>query len=249
MSKIGITLGVMVRETGVALERLGCRMQGSLTFKDPLTRHKDVMPIDSKWPVVSKGCFIAPTATISGDVAIGASSAVWYGAVVRGDLSRVQIGGNTNISHRAVIISDSEEKKVKIGDNVLVGQGATLGAATIEDGACIGMGATISDGVTIGAGSAVAAGSFVPPGTKVPEGQLFGGSPAVFIKALTAADATAHKEALARLAAAATLHSSEVGKTFAQIAEEKAEYGFAKAHEPTLEDEFGLLEGETAKVW
>lgn len=75
------------------------------------------MAVEGKFPTVAKGCFIAPTACVSGDVAMGANSSVWYGAIVRGDVAQIKIGANTNISHRAVIISDSADQKVSCPRN------------------------------------------------------------------------------------------------------------------------------------
>ena len=126
-----------------------------------MSRHKEVRGIFEKIPSVAKGSFIAPTATVVGSVKIGANSNVWYGAVVKGDSSKVTIGENTNIRESAIVSTSKTDGTITIGNGVSVGAGAKIGAAVLEDNSSVGAGANIADGVHIHKGGAVADGALV----------------------------------------------------------------------------------------
>ena len=128
--------------------------------------------------------WVAPGAVIAGEnVRIGRDCTIWYNAVVRGDFTSITIGSETNIQDCCIIHG---EEKVTIGNNVSIGHGAIVHGATVEDGSLIGMGAIVMDGAVIGKGSLVGAGAMVTHGKKFPEGSLILGSPAKFIRKLTA---------------------------------------------------------------
>ena len=86
-----------------------------------MSRHREILGLTNHKPSVDKGCFIAPTAGVSGEVALGAGSSVWYGAFVKGDRSKVTIGTNTNVMEGAVIQGGAGP--VKIGNNATIGVG------------------------------------------------------------------------------------------------------------------------------
>ena len=131
-----------------------------------------------KIPSVAKGSFIAPTATVVGSVKIGANSNVWYGAVVKGDSSKVTIGENTNIRESAIVSTSKTDGTITIGNGVSVGAGAKIGAAVLEDNSSVGAGANIADGVHIHKGGAVADGALVLADTTIQSGQVRGTGPA-----------------------------------------------------------------------
>ena len=137
-----------------------------------------------KKPSLSEGVFIAPSATIIGDVRFGASASVWYGAVLRGDINFISIGEGTNLQD-GVIGHLADDFPLQVGNFVTVGHGAVIHACVIEDECLIGMNATILDGARIGRQSIVAAGTVVPQGMQVPEGSLGAGIPATTRKALS----------------------------------------------------------------
>ncbi|MBI4921592.1 MAG: gamma carbonic anhydrase family protein [Devosia nanyangense] len=140
-------------------------------------------------PAIDPDCFIAPGATIIGDVTIGAGSSVWFGCVLRGDVNSIRIGRNTNIQDGTVLhVGDDPPRSVVIGDNVLIGHMAMIHGCTIEDGAFIGMQAMILDGAVVEAGALLAAGSLVAPGKRITAGQLWAGRPARPIRPLTDRD-------------------------------------------------------------
>ena len=141
-----------------------------------------ILPYKNILPRIDKTAFIASTATIIGDVEIGSNSSIWFGTVIRGDVNDVKIGKNTNIQDNAVIHVSTDGQGCYIGDNVTVGHMAMLHACTIEASAFIGLQACVMDDAVVESGAMVAAGALVTPGKRVPTGQLWGGSPARFIR-------------------------------------------------------------------
>lgn len=159
-----------------------------LKFKELYNRHRSLVWFKKIMPTLTTKVFIAPTATVIGDVIIGDFSSIWYGAIVRGDKNHIHIGSHTNVQDGAIITTDDRpnlaglESSVKIGNYVTIGHGARLHACTIGNHCLIGMNATILEGAVVEQGAAVAAGSLVPPGRLIPHGQLWAGNPAKFLR-------------------------------------------------------------------
>jgi len=149
---------------------------------------KNIIPFRGHHPEISKTAFIAPTASIIGDVKIGASSGVWYNCVLRGDMNEIRIGENSNVQDGTIIHVASLGQGTYIGSRVSIGHLALIHACTIEDDAMIGMQATVMDGVTVEAGALVAAGSLVPPGKRVMKGQMWAGTPAKYVRDVSESD-------------------------------------------------------------
>ena len=122
-------------------------------------------------PVVSEDAYIAPSATVVGDVELGPQSSVWPNAVLRGDINYIRVGRATNIQDGA-IVHLSDEHPAVLGDEVTVGHAAVVHACKIEDGVLVGMHATILDGSVVGEGSIIGAHTLVKTGMKVPPGSL-----------------------------------------------------------------------------
>ena len=139
-------------------------------------------------PEISNSAFIAPTASIIGDVKIGAGSGIWYNCVLRGDMNEIRIGENSNVQDGTIIHVASLGQGTYIGSRVSIGHLALIHACTIEDGAMIGMQVTVMDGALIEAGALVAAGSLVPPGKRVLKGQMWAGTPAKYIRDVRQSD-------------------------------------------------------------
>ena len=119
-----------------------------------------------KTPRLGKPRFIAPNATIVGDVTLGDGSSVWYGAVIRSDLNPIRIGRDCNVQDNATIHSN-RNSVATLGNGVTVGHNAIVHGATIEDDVLVGMHATVLDGAHIGSGSIIAAGAVVLSGMEV----------------------------------------------------------------------------------
>ncbi|MFQ5675244.1 MAG: gamma carbonic anhydrase family protein [bacterium] len=136
-------------------------------------------------PTIPDSVFIAPNATVIGDVIIGENSSVWFNTVIRGDVNRIRIGERTNIQDNSTLHVTYQKWGLEIGNNVTVGHGAILHGCTISSNCLIGMGARILDGAHIGKYSLVAAGSLVLQGEKLPSNSLAAGVPAVVKRSLT----------------------------------------------------------------
>ena len=138
------------------------------------------MPIISfggKTPVIEKGAFVAENATLIGDVVVRKGASIWFGAVLRGDINRIEIGEYTSIQDNSVLHVDYE-KPVIVGNYVTVGHNAILHGCTIEDFCLVGMGAVVLDGARVKRGSVVAAGAVVREHSTVPQLTLVAGIPA-----------------------------------------------------------------------
>ena len=128
--------------------------------------------------------FIAPNATVVGEVELGEGVTVWYQAVVRGDSNAIKIGSNTNIQDGTIIRVD-HDAPVEVAENVTIGHQCLLHGCTIEKGALIGMGSTILNHAVIGENSLIGAGSLVTEGKVIPPSVLAFGRPAKVIRPLT----------------------------------------------------------------
>lgn len=137
--------------------------------------------------------WVAPTATVCGDVTLGAQANVWYSAVLRADQEQITIGKGSNIQDNAVVHGDAGND-VTVGDYVTVGHGAILHGCTVEDSCLIGMNAVVLDHAVVGEGSIVGAGAVVSSGMIIPPMSLVVGIPAKVKKNLTKEDVAANVE-------------------------------------------------------
>jgi gamma-carbonic anhydrase len=128
--------------------------------------------------------FVAPNATVVGDVVLGPGSSVFYGAVLRGDINEIRVGEGTNIQDNAVVHL-ADELGAHIGAWCTIGHSAIIHACRIGDECLIGMGATVLDGAAIGARSIVGANALVPQRFECPPGSLVYGSPARVVRPLS----------------------------------------------------------------
>ena len=133
-------------------------------------------------PVFGDNCFLAPNATIVGDVKMGNNCSVWFNAVIRGDVHSIIIGHDTNIQDGAIIHCTYQKAATIIGNRVSVAHNAIVHGCTIEDDALIGMGAIIMDNAIVGRGAVVAAGAVVLQNSILEPGFIFAGAPAKKIK-------------------------------------------------------------------
>lgn len=144
-----------------------------------------IRPVGGIQPRLDGSVFVADTALVIGDVALGSDTSVWFGCVVRGDVHRIVIGAETNIQDLTMVHVTGGLHATAIGDRVTVGHRAILHGCTVQDRCLIGMGAIILDGAVVETGAIVAAGALVPPGARVPAGMLAMGSPARVARAVT----------------------------------------------------------------
>jgi carbonic anhydrase/acetyltransferase-like protein (isoleucine patch superfamily) len=136
-----------------------------------------LISIRGKDPQIAPDAFVADTARLIGEVILHARTSIWYGAVLRADLNKIEIGEGTNIQDGAILHVE-DDKPCLVGKEVVVGHAAVLHGCTVEDGALIGIGAKVLTGATVGGGALVAAGALVPEGARVEPGALVMGAPA-----------------------------------------------------------------------
>ena len=125
--------------------------------------------------------YIAPNATVVGDVTLGKDVNIWYGAVLRGDSGAITVGEGTNIQDNCTV-----HEKTTIGKHCTVGHNAVVHGCTVGDGCVIGMGAIVLNGAVLGDGCLVGAGALVTGKTVAEAGSVLLGSPAKAVKTLTA---------------------------------------------------------------
>lgn len=141
-----------------------------------------ILPVKDISPIFGKNCFIAPNATIVGDVVMGDDGSIWFSAVVRGDVGSIRMGNKVNVQDGAVIHCTYEKSKTLIGDNVSIGHNAVVHGCVVEDNVLIGMGAIVMDHAVIGQNSIIAAGAVVLENTHVEAGSIYAGVPAKKVK-------------------------------------------------------------------
>lgn len=161
--------------------------------------------INGHAPTTAAAAFVAPNATLAGQVELGEDSSVWYSAVLRADLAAIRIGARSNLQDGVVMHADPAYPAT-IGADVVVGHRAVLHGCTVEDACLIGMGAVVLNGAVIGTGSLVAAGSVVGEGTVIPPGSLVAGVPAKVKRPLDGVET--HRAAAARYVELARVHAA-----------------------------------------
>jgi carbonic anhydrase/acetyltransferase-like protein (isoleucine patch superfamily) len=164
-----------------------------------------ILPVKGISPDIPSDVFVAPNATIVGDVVMGPSCSIWFNAVIRGDVNAIRIGERVNIQDNAVIHCTYEKNATVIGNNVSIGHSAIVHGCTIEDNVLIGMGAIVMDRAVVGSYSIIAAGAVVLEGTIIPPGSVYAGVPAKKVKDVSPEKVSGEIE---RIANNYTLYSS-----------------------------------------
>jgi len=141
--------------------------------------------IKGKNPFWGENCFIAPNATLSGDIVMGDDCSIWFNAVLRGDVNSIRLGNKVNVQDGAVIHCTYLKSKTVVGNNVSIGHNAIIHGCVIEDNVLVGMGAIIMDHAVIGSNSIIAAGAVVLENTIVEPGSIYAGVPAKKIKSIS----------------------------------------------------------------
>ena len=141
-----------------------------------------ILSYRNKHPRIAADAYIAPGAVIIGDVVIGARANIWFGCVLRGDITAIHVGANTNIQDGTIVHVATNKPPTWIGANVTIGHMALIHACRLEDGSFVGMKACVLDGAVVETGAWVAAGAVVTPGKVVKSGELWAGTPAKFLR-------------------------------------------------------------------
>jgi len=141
-----------------------------------------ILPVQGKSPEFGNECFVAPNATIVGDVKMGDECSVWFNAVIRGDVNYIKIGNRVNIQDGAIIHCTYQKYPTNIGNNVSIGHHAMVHGCTIHDNVLIGMGSIVMDDCIVYSNAIIAAGAVVLEGTIVEAGCIYAGVPAKKVK-------------------------------------------------------------------
>ncbi len=156
-----------------------------------------IHPFKGVTPKLGRRVFVAPNASVIGDVVIGEDSSIWFGAVVRGDAFPIRIGARTNVQDNAVVHITGGKAATSIGDDVTVGHLALVHGCTVGNRCLVGMGSIVLDGAVIEDECLIAAGALVPPGMRVPTRSLVMGRPGKVVRLLGDADLEHIREAAA----------------------------------------------------
>lgn len=206
-----------------------------MAHEDTIQPSLRCVPISaSKFPRLLQGDWVAPNATVIGDVRLGEGASIWHGVIVRGDTMQVSIGKNSTIQDLTRIGSNSQQTggQVIIGENVQVGPNVQLDACTLEDNSFVGMGATIQHGATVSSFSVVSAGAVVTEGTTVPSGQIFAGAPARYLRDLTQEEKHLISEHKMEMQQLAQVYSEETEKTFRDVLNSEDDYMKYRRQDP-----------------
>lgn len=141
-----------------------------------------ILPVKNITPSFGSNCYLAPNATVVGDVIMGNQCSVWFNAVIRGDVNIIRIGNKVNVQDGAIIHCTYNKTGTHIGNNVSIGHNAIVHGCVIQDNVLIGMGAIVMDNAEIGSNCIIAAGAVVLENTIVPPGCIYAGIPAKKVK-------------------------------------------------------------------
>jgi carbonic anhydrase/acetyltransferase-like protein (isoleucine patch superfamily) len=141
-----------------------------------------ILPVEDKSPSWGEKCFIAPNATIVGDVVMGNECSVWFNAVIRGDVNSIRMGNKVNVQDGAVIHCTFQKTQAIIGNNVSIGHNAIVHGCTLLDNVLVGMGSIVMDNAVVHSNTIIAAGAVVLEGTVCEANSIYAGVPAKKVK-------------------------------------------------------------------
>lgn len=141
-----------------------------------------ILPVEDKFPKFGNNCFIAPNATIVGDVTIGDDCSFWFNTVIRGDVNFIKLGNKVNVQDGACIHCTFQKCGTTIGNNVSIGHNAIVHGCTVHDNVLIGMGAIVMDQAVVQSNTIIAAGAVVLENMICEAGCIYAGVPAKKVK-------------------------------------------------------------------
>lgn len=141
-----------------------------------------ILPVEGKKPCFGEDCYIAPNATVVGDVVMGDQCSVWFNTVIRGDVNFIKMGNKVNVQDGACIHCTYLKTGTTIGNNVSIGHNAIVHGCTVHDNVLIGMGAIVMDNAVVHSNTIIAAGAVVLESTVCEPGSIYAGVPAKKVK-------------------------------------------------------------------
>lgn len=145
-----------------------------------------ILPVKGVMPTLGEDCFLAPNATVVGDVVMGTQCSIWFNAVVRGDVNYIRLGDLVNVQDGAVLHCTYQKTGLDIGNRVSIGHNAIVHGCTIHDHVLIGMGAIVMDRCVVHSHTIIAAGAVVLEGTVCEPNSIYAGVPARKVKDISA---------------------------------------------------------------
>jgi carbonic anhydrase/acetyltransferase-like protein (isoleucine patch superfamily) len=188
-SRVNHNVGRVFREAGLAMDRFGSRLENDIAYTQDLSRHKQTMSLYDVQPTIDDA-WVAPNATLVGEVIVSKYATVWYNVVIRAELNPVRIGhfssiGDGTAINTACALPHGLASSVNIGKNVTIEPHCSIYSSIIDDDVYVGRGSVIMQGARIERGAHILPNSVVPPGKLVPAGQVWGGNPIAFVRNLT----------------------------------------------------------------
>jgi gamma-carbonic anhydrase len=177
-----------------------------MTVQERLARHL------GRKPDLARAAFIAPNATVLGDVALGTMSSVWYGCVLRGDINSIVIGDGTNVQD-GTIVHLADDYGVRVGNYTTIGHAAIIHACEIGNECLIGMGSTVLDGARIGDHCIVGANALVTQRFVAQPGSMILGAPAKVVRPLTEQEVRGLRPWAEKYVAVANAHATRGDKS------------------------------------
>lgn len=144
-----------------------------------------ILPVNGVHPRIPENCFIAPNATIVGDVQMQEECSIWFNAVVRGDVNSIRLGKKVNVQDGAVIHCTYQKTKTIIGDHVSIGHNALVHGCEIKNNVLIGMGAIVMDNAIVESNTIIAAGAVVLENMHCEANAVYAGIPARKVKEIS----------------------------------------------------------------
>lgn len=145
-----------------------------------------IWALDGVTPTMAPDVWVAPTASVIGDVHLGAGVGVWWHCVLRGDTNIIRVGARTNIQDGTIVHVNAGRWPCLIGEDVTIGHSCVIHACTLHDRAFVGMAATVLDGAVIEEGGMLAAGALLTPGKRIGRDELWAGAPAKLLRVMSA---------------------------------------------------------------
>ena len=178
--RLQYNMGRLMKEAGLGLDRMGSGFTGDVAYMQDTSRHRQQMPLYDAIPVVNDA-WVAPNASLIGDVIISKWATIWYNVSIRGEMNAVRVGNFSTIGDGTCIytchaLPHGIPASVNIGKNVTIESGCSIHSSIIDDDVVIGENCVIGAGARIERGAQLLAHSVVPPGRLIPAGQLWGGN-------------------------------------------------------------------------
>ena len=227
-------VGRVQKEAGLALDRQGSMLVNDVAYLNEGSRHRQQLPLYDCIPQ-AHGAWIAPNASLIGNVNVSKWATVWYNVIIRAELNAVRIGHFSSIGdgtsiYTAHSLPHGLSASVNIGKNVVVESGCSIHSCIIDDDCVIGANSVIGEGARLERGCHILPNSVVPPGRLIPAGQVWGGNTVKFVRNLTEEEqlqnytASYNKGAPSEGASDFSLWPHEVKKDIAQGQETMDEY-------------------------